>query len=304
MQDLIERYRKELSCVACFKDDTVSVYVTSIYRYFNYAQEKLAIDPLKPKAGDLTGWMRYLRESGTSFSRLQTYQIALKSFFAFLVKMGIIYHNPAQHLMLIRKGKSTLNQPISANTAFTLLDGFDLSVWIGQRDFAIVSILWAMGLRLSECLSLKVCDFDPDYNRLQKTGTLHVCGKGGKNRTLFVVEKLYDALTAYLALPESPEKKSDFMFPTKSRTGKPVSKDRVRRMIKQTAKDQGITDRVTPHVLRHTFATHMYESGVPAEAISRMMGHDSLEETSLYIHVSDAMKKEALAKIRIPGGGD
>jgi site-specific recombinase XerD len=303
MHDLIERYRKELACVACFKDQTVGVYVTSIYRYFSYAQEELAIDPLKPRSGDLTGWMAHLRKSGTSFSRLQTYQIALKSFFTFALKMGIIRSNPAENLLLIRKEKSTLNQPISVETAFTLLDGFDRSSWIGQRDFTIVSILWALGLRLSECLSLKAGDFDPDYNRPQKTGTLHVRGKGSKNRTLFVVDKLYDALTAYLALPDSPEKKSDFMFPTKVRTGKPVSKDRVRRMIKQAAKDQGITDRITPHVLRHTFATHMYESGVPADAISRMMGHDSLEETSLYIHVSEKMKKEALAKIRIPGGG-
>jgi site-specific recombinase XerD len=304
MHDLIERYRKELACVACFKDDTVGVYVTSIYRYFNYAADVLSINPLHPKAGDLTRWIIHLKKSGTSFSRLHNYQVAMKSFFAFLVKMGIIQNNPCENLFYLKKEKSTLNQPISVDTAFKLLDCFDLSVWIGQRDFTIVSILWALGLRLSECLSLKVSDFDPDYNRPQKTGTLHVRGKGSKNRTLFVVDKLYDALTAYLAHPDSPQGKSDFLFPTKVRTGKPVSKDRVRRMIKQAAKDQGITERITPHVLRHTFATHMYENGVPPDAISRMMGHDSTSETSLYIHVSDQMKKEALGKIRIPKGGD
>jgi integrase/recombinase XerD len=203
--------------------------------------------------------------------------------------------------MLIRKEKSTLNQPISVESAFTLLDSFDQSSWIGLRDFTIVSVLWAMGLRLSECLSLKVGDFDPEYNRPKKIGTLRVHGKGRKVRTLFVVDKLYDALADYLDHPVSPQKKSDFMFPTKVRTGKPVSKDRVRRMIKQAAKDAGLTERITPHVLRHTFATHMYERGVPADAISRIMGHDTIEETSQYIHVSDEMKKKALEKIRIPG---
>ena len=158
-----------------------------------------------------------------------------------------------------------------------------------------------MGLRLNECLSLKVGDFDPDYNRPKKTGTLLVHGKGRKKRTLFVVDKLYDNLCRYLAHPDSPQKKSDFMFPTKVRTGRPVSKDRIRRMIKQAAKDAGLTERVTPHVLRHTFATHMYERGVPVNAISRIMGHDSIEETSLYIHVSDELKKKALEKIVIPG---
>jgi len=77
---------------------------------------------------------------------------------------------------------------------------------------------------------------------------------------------------------------------------------RIRRMIKQAAKEAGLTERITPHVLRHTFATHMYERGVPADAISRIMGHDSIEETSLYIHVPEEMKKKALEKIRIPGG--
>jgi site-specific recombinase XerD len=301
MHDLIELYRKELAFVACFKDNTVGVYVTSIYRYFNYAKEALSIDPLKPKAGHLTGWMAYLKKSGAGFSRLQTYQIALKSFFTFAVKMGIIQNNPAQNLMLIRKGKSTLNQPISKESAFALLDAFDRSSWIGLRDFTIVSVLWAMGLRLSECLSLKVGDFDPDYNRPEKTGTLRVHGKGRKMRTLFVVDKLYENLNQYLAHPDLPQEKADFMFPTKVRTGKPVSKDRVRRMIKQAARDAGLTERITPHVLRHTFATHMYERGVPADAISRIMGHDSIEETSLYIHVSDELKKQALKKIRIPG---
>ena len=75
---------------------------------------------------------------------------------------------------------------------------------------------------------------------------------------------------------------------------------RIRRMIKQAAKEAGLTERITPHVLRHTFATHMYERGVPADAISRIMGHDSIEETSLYIHVPEEMKKKALEKIKIP----
>ena len=302
MHDLIELYRKELASVACYKDNTVGIYVTSIYRYFDYATEVLLINPFFPKTGDITGWMAHLKKSGTSFSRLQTYQIALKSFFTFLGKMGIIQNNPCENLMFIRKEKSDLNQPVSVDTAFALLDSFDRSTWMGLRDFTIVSVLWAMGLRLNECLSLKVADFDPAYDRPKKIGTLRVHGKGRKIRTLFVVDKLYENLNRYLGHPDTPGEKSDFMFPTKVRTGKPVTQDRIRRMIKQAAKEAGLTERITPHVLRHTFATHMYERGVPADAISRIMGHDSIEETSLYIHVPEEMKKKALEKIRIPGG--
>lgn len=301
MHEIIELYRKELACVACFQDNTVGIYVTSIYRYFKYAADLLSIDPLKPRAGDLTGWMAHLKQSGTGFSRLQTYQAALKSFFTFARKMGIIKQNPAQNLMRIRKEKSDLNQPISVKSAFALLGSFDQSSWFGLRDFTIVSMLWAMGLRLSECLALKVGNFDPEFNRPEKIGVLRVHGKGRKQRTLFVVDRLYDSLIRYLAHPDSPKEKTDFMFPTKVRTGNPVSKSRVRRMIKQAASEAGLTERITPHVLRHTFATHMYERGVPADAISRIMGHDSIEQTALYIHVPEDMKIQALKKIHIPG---
>jgi len=191
------------------------------------------------------------------------------------------------------------NKPISTESAYKLLGAFDRTSWIGQRDFMIVSMLWALGLRLSECLGLKVGDFDPEYDRPQKIGIIRIKGKGRKERILFVVDLLYENLVQYLSHPESPGKKSDPMFPTAK--GTPVSKNRVQRIIKETAKKVGIPERVTPHVLRHSFATEMYHKGVPAEDICRMMGHDSIEETSLYIHVSDELKKEALEKITIPG---
>ena len=300
MSDFIERYRHELTCVSCFKDNTVEVYVTSIYRYFSYATAVLGIDPIHPQAGHLTGWIAHLRKSGTSFSRLQTYQVALKSFFRFACKMGAIRHNPAQNLLLIRKNKSTLNQPISVATAYRLLTVFDQSSWIGLRDFTIVSLLWALGLRIGECLALNICDFEADFDSRKKIGTLRVHGKRRKTRTLFVTDRLYQTLSSYMRHPQSPKKKNECLFPTKVRTGKPVSKDRIRRMIKQAAQQAGLIERVTPHVLRHTFATHMYQRGVPPAAISRMLGHDSLEETGLYIHVPEAMKKTALEKINLP----
>lgn len=299
MHELIELYRKELAEVAEYKDNTVGIYVTSIHRYFTYASEVISIDPLRPGAGDLTDWLIHLKKAGTSLSRLQNYQIALKSFFTFACKMGIIKEHPALELFPVKKDKSMLNQPVSTNLLFKLLASFNRSTWIGLRDHTIVSILWALGLRLNECLTLRARDFDPDFNRPERTGLLRIKGKGRKERTLFVVDRLYDNLIRYLEHPDSPHRKTDFMFPTKIRTGKAVSQDRIRRMIKQTAKEAGITERITPHVLRHTFATDMYNRGVPADAISRMMGHDSIEETSLYIHVSDELKKLALEKITI-----
>ena len=141
--------------------------------------------------------------------------------------------------------------------------------------------------------------FDPDHDPASKIGLLHVKGKGRKNRTLFVVDKLYDNLVGYLEHAESPKKQSDPMFPTSKGTA--ISTDRVQRMVRQTAQKAGIPERITPHILRHGFATVLYHQGVPVEAICRIMGHEPIAETSVYIHVSEELKKQALEKISIDG---
>ena len=298
MYNLIELFRKELIEIRVLADNTVGMYVNSVYRWADYAYGVLHIDPLKSNADHINRWIKELKVQ-TSFSRLRNYQIGLKSFFTFLVKLGIMNHNPAASLLPVRKAMSSV-QAISDESAFKLLDSFDRSRWIGERDFMIVSVLWGMGLRISELVRLKVGDFDPGYDPPSKIGLLHVKGKGRKNRTLFVVDKLYDNLIGYLEREESPKKKSDPMFPTAKGTA--ISTDRVQRMVRQTAKKAGIKERITPHMLRHGFATVMYHQGVPVEAICQIMGHESIAETSVYIHVSDELKKQALEKISIQGG--
>lgn len=297
MHDLIELFRKELVEIRLLADNTVGMYVTSVYRYVDYASGVLCIDPLKSTADHMNQWIKELK-SQTSFSRLRNYQIGLKSFFTFLQKLGIMNHNPAASLLPVRKAMSSV-QAVSDESAFKLLDSFDRSGWLGERDFLIVSVLWAMGLRVSELVALKVGDFDPDHDPPSKIGLLHVKGKGRKNRTLFLVDRLYDNLIGYLEHAESPKKKSDPMFPTARGTA--VSTDRVQRMVRQTAQQAGIPERITPHMLRHGFATVLYNQGVPVEAICQILGHESISETGVYIHVSEELKKQALEKISIEG---
>jgi integrase/recombinase XerD len=300
MNELIERFRKELLEIRLLADNTVGIYTTSLYRYVEYARFVLHIDPLKPTADHLNRWIKELKEH-TSFSRIENYQSSLKSFFTFLMKLGIMDHNPASMLLPVRRAMSSV-QAVSNESAFKLLDAFDRSSWTGERDYLIVSMLWALGLRVSELVSLKIEDFDPACDAPSKIGLLLVRGKGRKNRSLFVVDKLYENLVGYLERPEIPKEKSRPMFPTDKGTA--ISIDRLRCMVRQTALKAGITETITPHMLRHSFATVMYHQGVPVEAICDMMGHETVAETGVYIHVSDEFKKQALEKISIPGGPD
>ena len=131
----------------------------------------------------------------------------------------------------------------------------------------------------------------------KKIVLLRIRGKNKKQRALFVVDRLFDDLTRYLAHPQSPKIKRAALFPAQPDTA--ISNNRLQNIVKQQAKKVGIQAKVTPRVLRHSFATEMYHQNIPIDAIQLMMGHDSIAETSIYVHVSDKLKQLALDNIRV-----
>ncbi len=289
MQEIIDLFRKELLGLATFKDKTVQNYISLLYKYFDYVKEQFKVDPIKAEPLHLRQWM-VLNKGKVSNSRLTHHRAAMIHFYGFLQKMGMREDNPAEALFPIRKQKSSRNKPIPSDVALNLLRSIDRQNWRGERNFMIISLLWALGLRLNELVTLKVRDFEPYHdpeNRLVPAkagiGLLRVHGKGDKERALFVVDKLYENLIHYLNHPTSPKLKSSYMFPTEQ-SKKAISKHRVQRMIKEIAGKAGLTERITPHVLRHSFATEMYSQGVPTHAIKALLGHSYLDETSIYIH--------------------
>ena len=298
MQALIDKFRKQLLEVTTFKADTVSIYISIIDKYLYYVKEQCKINPLEAQSIHLRQWMD-MQMKKVSNSHLTHHRAALKHFYAFLQKMAIRDDNPAEALFLIRRQKSDRNQPIAARVAFKLLRSIDRTNWLGERNFMIISLLWALGLRLNELITLKVKDFEPDHDPINKIGLLRIHGKGDRERALWVVDKLYENLIHYLEHPKSPKFKTAPMFITEQ--NKVISHDRVQRMIKESARKAGITQRITPHVFRHSFATEMYHRKVPSKAIQALLGHEHLAESAIYIHVSQSLQKQALEQITISG---
>ncbi len=306
MDTIIENYRKQLLQLAIYQEDTARNYISCIYKYVEFANNHLNIEPFKTTPQHLKQWMIYLKKNDVSSSRLTHHQSALTGFFTFLMNMELIDHNPTDCLFPIRRSTSDLNQPIDQDTAYNLLKAIDRSTWIGQRNFMIISFLWALGLRRAELTSLKIKDFDPNYDPPNKIGLLIVHGKGRKQRALFIVDKLYDQLIKYLARPVSPthlnkkcNPKYRPIFP--GRYSATLTGDHVLKIVHQAAQTAGIKQRITPHVLRHSFATEMYLQRVPLNDIQDVMGHETEAETAIYIHVPEKLKKQALEIITIEG---
>ncbi len=296
MLALIDQYRKQLLKVNGFAASTVDTYTISVVAFCNFAENELKTHPVKVKGPQLLKWILYLKNTGIGHSRMQNHHYALKSFFTFLQKTGAITYNPAETLPLLIKRRRQPTKPISTQHALLLLDSFDQSSWNGLRNYTMVSLLWALGLRTSELTGLKVRDFETGHGK--RTGLLRIRGKNKKQRALFVVDQLFDQLTRYLAHVQSPFKKRAPLFPADSKTTA-ISNNRVQRVVKDQAQKAGLKANVTPRVLRHSFATEMYHQNVPISAIQAMMGHDSIADTSIYIHVSDKLKQLALDSILI-----
>ena len=292
---LIDQYRKELLKVNGFAASTVDTYTISIKAFCSFAKNELKTNPVKVNGSQLLQWIMYLKNTGIGNSRMENHHYALKSFFAFLQKTGHNPSNPAKTLPLLIKRRRQRTQPISTRDAFKLLDSFDQSTWHGLRNYTIVSLFWALGLRTSELTGMKVRDFEPGHGK--RIGLLRVRGKNKKHRALFVVDRLFDKLMGYLSHPQTPQQKLKPLFPGQPDTA--ISNGRVQRIIKDQAKKAGIAAGVTTRVLRHAFATEMYHQNVPLAAIQDMMGHDSVAETSVYIHVSEKLKQIALDSIFI-----
>jgi integrase/recombinase XerD len=297
MTGLISEYHYELEMVSGFSERTVENYVSCIVMFSEWLGIKHRLSPVKAEGGHLCEWIEKVKEKGVGFSRLEHHRSALRTFYSMLYKMKIIKRNIADAIPALIKRRNSNVMPVSESTVERLLEAVETSTWTGKRNHMIISMLWALGLRISELTSLKVGSFEPYHDPENKIGLLRVRGKNKKQRALFVVDKLYDNLMAYLSHEKSPGRKKAPLFPVES--GKAISNSRVQKKIKEYCKEAGIKERITPHVLRHSFATEMYHAGVPLDAIQAMMGHDRRTETSVYIKVSDAFKEEALTLLTL-----
>ncbi len=293
---LIDLYRKELLKVNGFAPSTVETYTINIRAFCHFAKDELKTDLLDIDGLQLLKWILYLKSTGVGYSRIESYHYALRSFFAFVKKTGAIHTNPAEALPSLITRRRQRTKPISTTQALKLLDAFDQNTWTGLRDYTMASIFWALGLRTSELTGLRVRDFETGHGK--RIGLLRVHGKNKKQRALFAVDRLFDQIVCYLAHPESPKKKLAALFPADTKTTA-ISNSRVQRIVKDQAREAGIASGVTPRVLRHCFATEMYHQNVPLSAIQDMMGHDSIADTAIYIHVSDKLKQLALDSIYI-----
>jgi integrase/recombinase XerC len=205
---------------------------------------------------------------------------ALRSFFAFLTKQGTIKKNVALELSAPRLPKS-LPQFLDVDEAFRLMDAPQGSDFAAVRDKAILEIFYSSGLRIGELSTLKRASVD-----LQE-GMARVQGKGGKERLIPIGRRAVEALQKYSALRSSRTAKAgheDYLF--LGNQGRRIHPSVIAKRLQAFCVKAGLGKKVTPHVLRHTFATHLMNGGADLRGIQELLGHASLSTTQKYTHIN------------------
>ncbi len=260
---------------------TVEAYRLALDQFAEYLREA-EIGP--GSIGDLTAadirpFLGYLHDQGLAVKSIRLKIAAVKSFFRFCVKRSLRTSNPALLVPSPRQEKK-LPSFLQPSEIEQLMASFDTSTPAGARDAAIAELLYSSGLRVAELTSLTLA-------HITNEPQLRVMGKGRKERIVPVGSKAMESLRLYLSVRSQlarPGISGQALF--LSARGKPLSPAGVYRIIHNALVPVSEASQKSPHVLRHTFATHLLDNGADIRAVSEMLGHSSLSTTQIYTHVS------------------
>lgn len=285
-----------------YSDNTVKAYKNDLLNFFNWLTANYAgckieyvndeiydikIDFNKLEHHDLKLFIIFLNKNSLSKKTLSRKIATLKSFFKFLNKEELIDNNPMLYISSPKLDKR-LPKFIYDYQVEDLLNTPDLNTSVGLRDKAILEILYGSGIRVSELVNLKIEDFD------FKHGTIKVFGKGSKERIVPIGDYGLSSVKDYLKKSRSSfnfsqENSSYLFFGVK---GGRITERSVRFILDKYIKEISSTLNISPHTLRHSFATHMLENGADLRVVQSFLGHKSLSTTQVYTHVTKCHLKK------------
>ncbi|HHW55139.1 MAG TPA: tyrosine-type recombinase/integrase [Firmicutes bacterium] len=251
-----------------------------------FGRENIKVEEVQQQ--HLRSYLNYLHNQGCKPSTIGHVVTVVKALFRFAVAKKILRKNPAARLRKPRvpKREKPYLKPGEVEALFLAVEPGEAN-W--RRNLTILLTFYYTGIRLEELLNLRLEDLSPDCSELRI-----VRGKGDKSRLLPVHPVLQEALRLYLA-KERVGGEGEYLFTT--RKGRPLSRSTVYQLVKKYAWRAGLEVNVTPHILRHTFATHLHQNKVDIYRISALLGHSNIENTAIYTHTDDALLREAVLKL-------
>lgn len=286
----INGFRSFLQIEKSLSTNSVSAYESDLEKLLQFLEVKgKKVSPKKIQSKDIREFMQWIALMGLSAKSQSRILSGIKAFFRYLILEDELKHNPTDLIEAPKVGRK-LPDILSLEEVITLLESIDLSHPQGERNRAMLEVLYGCGLRVSELINLKLTDWH------QSEGFVKVIGKGNKQRLAPIGSIAEKHLTTYLQQIRSHQKRvkghENFIF--LNRNGKQLSRVMVFYIIKDLAIKNNIQKKISPHTFRHSFATHLIEGGADLRAVQEMLGHESITTTEIYTHLDRDYLKEAI----------
>jgi integrase/recombinase XerD len=266
--------------------NTIEAYSHGLSRFLNHLREKGVQEIRDVGKFDVRGFLLALKKENLSAKTIVRNLVAIRTFFRFLVQEGILETNPVEDLESPKVAK-TLPEILTLKEIEQLLEQPNLQTPLGMRNRAMLEMLYATGMRVSELTHL------PTHQVNLEGGYVLLYGKGSKERVVPLGSEAIKWVTLYLKesrgiLAKGKESPSLFI----NRSGKGMSRQRFWKNLKDYGQKAGLRKRITPHLLRHSFASHLLEGGADLRSVQMMLGHADISSTQIYTHVTGERLKK------------
>ena len=292
MNEHIEDFLHYLLVERGLADNTIASYRRDLKNYVRFLQEMYNItDPGHIERNHILQFLAKLKEEGKSSRTLARHIASLRSFHHFLLRDRITDHDPTEHIENPQV-EQKLPKVLNVKEVDALLEAPDTTKPLGMRDKAMLEMMYATGMRVSELIQLQLGDIHLDM------GFVRIVGKGNKERIVPLGIPAIRATDRYLrdGRPKlvRPQYRNNTLF--LNHHGRPLSRQGFWKILKNTARKAGIQKDLTPHTLRHSFATHLLENGADLRAVQEMLGHADISTTQIYTHVTKTRLKDVYEK--------
>lgn len=278
-RDLVREFLTYLRIERGLSANTIEAYRRDLERVAAWAQAERQKDLLSLSREDIREFLRWMNEQGLEAKSVARCIVTLRNFFKFLILDGVLKSDPTINLETPRSWQM-LPRFLTIEEVNLLLEQPDVTRDIGVRDRAILEILYATGLRASEVIALRLGDVDLDK------GVVICLGKGSKERLVPLGRSAIEWVLKYLPIRQRwlGQKTSPWLFI--SPRGRPLTRQALWKLVARYGRTAGL-GRVMPHMLRHTFATHLLEHGADLRSVQMMLGHSDLSTTQVYTYITN-----------------
>jgi integrase/recombinase XerD len=280
MDQLVDQYVNFLIVEKGLAAKTIEAYASDLSAFLSFLKSRNLNFIEQADTAVILKYIINLRNTGLGARTRARHLVSLRGFFQYLKKTGVLNQNPAKMIDLPKSGIK-LPDVLTIDHVAALLEAPDRQTTLGLRDAAMLELIYAAGLRVSELVNLELICLNLE------AGFVRVLGKGSKERIVPIGRKAIDCLYQYLESARKvqlKEKTSRYVFV--ARAGRPMTRQGFWKLLRQYCLQAGIKKKVTPHSLRHSFASHLLEGGADLRAVQVMLGHVDIATTQIYTHIA------------------